>query len=414
MNYKFPLQTDPFTIWDRLKASWFILNKNNKLTIGPKVDELEHHFNLYSSGGNGDIIATSSGSTAIHLLVECFIQTYNYDPKNVVVFAPATTWASSITPWIMRGCKIEFVDINLNDFSFDYEELEKKLIKYKNTKKVKVIWPTALIGFIFDVDRLRGFSEKYETYLFADLCECTIGQYKGKNILSCFDMAVTSLFWAHEVCGIECGLLFCPDYGYNTFARMIRSHGLTRALRGHSDQYVKSVEGENPYIDPEFLFYKIGTNFRPTDLNAYFALLDFKRIEKYEKHRSSVWNIFNFNLSPYYKNFFAKNCVPFCLPIIFRDSLRDHDKDFERLRLLKGILNNEGFETRPVISFLPMSPAFRKLVDDGLLFPNSKFLHFNGCYVGLSNHLKGKDVKTLVSILNHYGRYGDYKKFIKG
>ena len=40
-KYRWPLATDPFTLWDRLKICWFLLDKRNMLTMGPKVAEFE-------------------------------------------------------------------------------------------------------------------------------------------------------------------------------------------------------------------------------------------------------------------------------------------------------------------------------------------------------------------------------------
>ena len=166
---RYPLQTDNFNFWDRIKAALFVLNKKNRLTTGPKVLELERKWEKIA-GIQTKCVAVSSGSTANHLLVETFIQSLSLDPKDIIVFVPSTTWASSVSPWIMRGCKIVFVDINLGDFSFNYDELEKKLESYKNPKKIKVIWPTALIGFIPNVNRLKQLKEKYNTY-FVGCCK---------------------------------------------------------------------------------------------------------------------------------------------------------------------------------------------------------------------------------------------------
>jgi dTDP-4-amino-4,6-dideoxygalactose transaminase len=166
MAYKYPLQTDNFSFWDRLKVCKFILNKNNRLTAGPKVEEFEKEWENISGA---KCIATSSGSTANHLLLEVFLQTNNLDPKNVTVFCPATTWASSVSPWLFRGCEVVFVDINLKDFSFNYDELEYELMERDGDGKIKVIWPTALIGFPPNIDKLNELKREYKTYLFADL-----------------------------------------------------------------------------------------------------------------------------------------------------------------------------------------------------------------------------------------------------
>lgn len=388
---RYPLQTDNFTFLDRLKAAWFIINKKNRLTTGPKVLELERKWEKIS-GPNTKCVAVSSGSTANHLLVETFLQSLDLDPKDVTVFVPSTTWASSVSPWIMRGCKIVFVDINLDDFSFDYQQLEKKLEANKNSKKVKVIWPTALVGFIPDIKKLNELKEKYNTYLFADLCETTMGEYFGKNILNCFDMATTSFFWAHQICGIEMGMLFMKEEfiknsEFYINAQMIRSHGLTRVLpKGNTIR--EEIEKNNPDVDPEFLFYKVGTNYRATDLNAFFALLDTERYHDYIKQRKDIWHYFLSRLPAQYARL-NPNIVPFCLPLITETRPVNH---------LKKILNLNGWETRPVICYLPINPAFQKYAK-GESFPNSEFLNKNGFYIGLNKDITKESIDELFSLI---------------
>ena len=388
---RYPLQTDNFNFWDRIKAALFVLNKKNRLTTGPKVLELERKWEKIA-GIQTKCVAVSSGSTANHLLVETFIQSLNLNPKDIIVFVPSTTWASSVSPWIMRGCKIVFVDINLGDFSFNYDELEKKLESYKNPKKIKVIWPTALIGFIPNVNRLKQLKEKYNTYLFADLCETTMGNYYGKNILSCFDMATTSFFWAHQICGIEMGMLFMQESfiknsEFYINAQMIRSHGLTRVLpKGNVTR--KTIEDSAPEVDPEFLFYKIGTNYRTTDLNAFFALMDTERYYSYINQRRDIWEYFIANLPQEYRKL-NSNIVPFSLPLI---------SDTKPIKEVKKKLNENGWETRPVICYLPINPAFKQFAK-GENFPNSKFLNDNGFYVGLNKDITLKNIDKLISLL---------------
>ncbi len=388
---KYPLQTDNFTFFDRVKAAYFVLNKKNRLTTGPKVLELERKWEKIA-GIQTKCVAVSSGSTANHLLVETFIQSLSLDPKDIIVFVPSTTWASSVSPWIMRGCKVVFVDINLGDFSFNYDELEKKLESYKNPKKIKVIWPTALIGFIPNLNRLKQLKEKYNTYLFADLCETTMGNYYGKNILSCFDMATTSFFWAHQICGIEMGMLFMQESfiknsEFYINAQMIRSHGLTRVLpKGNATR--KAIEDSVPEVDPEFLFYKIGTNYRTTDLNAFFALMDTERYYGYINQRREIWEYFIANLPEEYRKL-NSNIVPFCLPLI---------SNIKPVKEIKKKLNENGWETRPVICYLPINPAFKEFAK-GEIFPNSKFLNDNGFYVGLNKDITSKDIDKLISLL---------------
>lgn len=390
--YRYPLQTDNFSFFDRCKAALFLLNKKNRLTSGPKVLELESEWEKITNFKT-KCIATSSGSTANHLLVETFIQSLKINPADIEVFVPSTTWASSITPWIMRGCKIIFIDINLEDFSFNYTDLQNELEKRKNNNKVKVIWPTALIGFIPDISKLNRLKNGYnKTYIFADLCETTIGEYRGENILNCFDMVTTSFFWAHEICGIEMGMLFINNnfLDNNSFenALMIRSHGLSRVLP-KNNSLRKAAESFDHKIDPEFLFDKIGTNYRATDLNAFFALMDSKRYSEYKESRSKIWKYFLNNLPNQYEKL-NQNIIPFCLPII---------SSKVNIRTLKKVINKNGWETRPIICYLPINPAFIKYKEKDN-YPNSSFLNDNGFYVGLNKDLKEKDIDKLIDLLN--------------
>lgn len=393
--YKYPLQKDNFSFYDRLKACKFILNKNNRLTSGPKVAELEKKWEEIVGESKVKCVATSSGSTANHLLIETFLQTYNIEPREVVVFIPATTWASSVTPWIFRGCEIVFVDINLTDFSFDYEKLEEEL-KNKNAEhKVKVIWPTALIGFVPDIQKLKELKTKHNAFLFADLCETTLGFYETENILGCFDMATTSFFWAHEFTGIELGMLFIKNnLRYSTplieNAQMIRSHGMTRVLPIKSETKSRA-ERLNPKVDPEFLFEKLGTNYRATDLNAFFCLLDTERYHDYIHFRTTLWDHLLENLPSRYLQL-ERNIIPFCLPFI------KSPENLETIKDIKRRLNHNGWETRPIICSLPMNPAFKKYAK-GQIFPNSRFLNDNGFYVGLNKDLKIVDIEKLLHLI---------------
>lgn len=400
MSYRYPLQTYPWSFLDRIKIAKFVLNPANRLTCGPKTVEWEKQFEDFVNGtvtgedlGNKvKCVATSSGSTANATMLEAFLQGYNINPKDTMFFCNSTTWGSNVSHLIMRGCGVNFVDINLQDFCFDYDKLEKTIAATKS--KVKVIWVTALIGWTPNVDRLKQIARNYDCYLFADLCESTGSFYGSESLLSCFDMATTSGFLAHFVSGIEAGMIFIKEskQTYYEVALSVRNHGLTRGLPPDSEIRIKA-EKENPDIDPQFLFEFIGTNYRISDLHAYFAILDTKRLNKYIEHRERLANVFFGKLNPdKYHIDFAQQATPFCLPIL--------RKDDKSIKEIKEALNKKGWETRPVISFLALSPAYKKY-RGRKSYSNSQYLHDRGCYVGLSNQLTQKDVINLCKELNN-------------
>lgn len=387
-NFRFPLQVYPWTFLDRIKIALFCLNKKNRLSMGPKVAEYEKLFENFAQN-EVKAVAVSSGSQANHLMLETWLQTTNIDIKNVTFFCCATTWASNLSPILMRGGNVELIDINKEDFSFDYKKLELAL--KRNKSAAKVIWTTALIGFSPNIGFLKYLADKYDCELFADLCEATGSWWNDKPLISCFDMATTSTFLAHFTSSIEGGFLFInKDFrDYHTNAQLIRNHGLTRVL--DSENLVKiAAEKNNPNIDPEFLFEKIGTNMRMTDLAAYYGILDFKRFEKYLFQRWRLWTIFLGYLNDNFYKGYSEEVSPFCLPIIAKKN---------NLKQIKEKLKELGWESRPIICNMSVAPAYKHLAKRKK-FPVSDWLQENGCYVGLNNHLKEKDIIKLCQELN--------------
>lgn len=394
--YKYPLQTDPFTYWDRLKVSAFILNKNNRLTMGKKVEELERKI---SDKYKVPALAVSSGSAANHLIFELWKQKHPNKFKNALVIVPVVTWMSSISPALMSGYKIEFCDINLNDFSFDYKMLEK--ILKSNKDKNLIIWPTALIGFCPDFKKLKILAQTYKAELWGDFCENLHSTYQNESIFSCVDISSLSLYMAHQLVGLEMGFVFIKNEKDYELAKTLRNHGLTRSLNLTS-QWRQSIEKKYFYIDKQFLFASLGTNWRTTDLNACFALQDFDRIDENKIHSKQLFNIFDEELdkNQYYlpddiwdyshSTLKIAENVPFCLPIFRKD---------QKMKEYKAKIIENGWETRPIIgSCLTLQPVFKKYHTQK--FKNALWIHNHGFYVGLSRNLKEKDIKTLTNILN--------------
>lgn len=390
MTFKYPLQQYSWSLLDRLKIAAFVLNKNNRLTCGPMVQKWENQFEHFADPYLGKIscVATSSGSTANALMLEAFLQANKIKPEDTEFFCCSTTWGSNVSHLIMRGCKVKFVDINLDDLSFNYNTLEKEL--EKSAAKHKIVWITSLIGWSPNLGRLKNIKERQQCFMFADLCESTGTFWDDKSLLSLFDMSTTSSFLAHFISSIEGGILFIKDQRYYEPALSIRNHGLTRGLPMSSPIRV-AAEKSNNTIDPQFLFEFIGTNYRLSDLHALYGILDTERLSKYIIHRKDMAHIFFDELDLKYKHLSLLDATPFCLPII---------TDKINVNNIKGVLNDAGWETRPIISFLPLSPAYKSYADDLGQYPNSQYLHDNGCYVGLNNNLKKKDVWGLVRILN--------------
>jgi CDP-6-deoxy-D-xylo-4-hexulose-3-dehydrase len=348
--------------------------------MGEKVEELEARFSEFSGA---HALMLSSGSTANQLVFEMW-KVKNPGEKALVI-VPAVTWVSSITPALMAGMDIRFCDVNLDDFSFDYVMLDK--ILKETARRRQIIWPTALIGFMPDMDRLKTFAKTYGADLFLDACENTFSD----GILSSCDMVTTSCYFSHQVVSIEGGFCFFKDPYDFRYAKMFRNHGLSRSL-AVDDPIRRVTEIDNPDIDPSFLFAMGGTNLRPTDMHAMFGLQDFKRIEKSRNHREEIYTEFVCQMDD--DKYFVP-CHPqhsaFCLPIFRRDG---------KMSEVKTVLKKMGVESRPIIgSNLLYQPPFKQYgkPED---FPNAEWIHQHGCYVGLHREVSSEMIGQLSAILN--------------
>ena len=83
---------------------------------------------LIPNGKSAHSVFVNSGSSANLLIIQSAKEIYNWNNADEVI-VPSLTWTTTVTPVIQAGLKPVFVDCNLNDFSFNYEDLKKKLQK---------------------------------------------------------------------------------------------------------------------------------------------------------------------------------------------------------------------------------------------------------------------------------------------
>jgi len=100
-------------------------------------------------------VFVNSGSSADLLMLDAIKELYGIsDGREVLV--PSVTWATNITSVIQAKLQPVFVDVNLDDLSFDYEELERKM-----TQKTRIILVTHLLGIPANIEILRYIAHKH-------------------------------------------------------------------------------------------------------------------------------------------------------------------------------------------------------------------------------------------------------------
>jgi len=386
MKTKWPLNVSNFSLLDRIKIALFFLKSNNFWTMNKKVQEFELKMSEFAQVKHSIFVA--NGSVA-NTLVAMYLKDHVFTKTKDTIIFPSTTWITSVSPFIREGFKPKFIDISLEDFCLDLKKTEAYL--EKNSKNVACIFATSLLGFVPNIEKLKELSGKYNVKVMMDNCENTFGSYENKNISSFFT-STTSTYFGHQLQSVEGGFVFTNDDDEKDYFLMARNHGMTRSLI-NNNRYL------NENVDSKFDFYLLGNNFRNSDIHAYIGLLDFERVQEYIDNRKNLYSLFESYLDPnkyiIAKNFYKRQPVAFCLPIIFRKT--DNDKFKSALQFCK----DNDIETRPIISGNLLRQTCFEKFDKFANFNNSEFIHQNGFYIGLHNKLCESQINQVTNYLNN-------------
>ena len=267
MTY-WPLMEETITFKDRLKMAAFLLT-SSRLTNGPKVRQFEKKWAEWL--GVDYSLYVSSGSTANSLLIASIKELCGLKDGDKVL-VPATTWVTNVGPVIQNGLQPIFCDINLNNFSFDIEDLKYVATQHPD---IKVVFVTHLIGLSSDVERIEDIFPN--ALILEDVCESHGVEGPMGNKRGTLSTGSTfSFYFGHHITTVEGGMVSTNNPDLYDLMRMKRSHGMARESDLNREKYVE----ENPDIDPAFLFMTDGYNFRNHEICAVLGLSQLKKLDK--------------------------------------------------------------------------------------------------------------------------------------
>jgi len=363
-----------------------------------KVEKFEKQFSDFLGVKNA--IMVNSGSSAN--LVAFFMLT-NPAVKNKLcpgdeVIVPAVNWNTSITPLYVLGLKPVFVDVDLENFGMNIEQVKNAI-----TPKTKAILVVHLLGFPVDMDSIMEIACENNLYVVEDTCESPGAQWNSRKAGSFGDISTISFYLSHHITTVEGGMLFTNNDELAELGRIIRSQGVMRNVQ--SQEYKDVINSQHPTIDPRFLFANIGFNFRPTEMEGAFGVVQFKKFNSYLHDRiinASFWNselskFSEYLILPTTASAKAKNSW-FFYPVMLRDNDRFTVKD------ITSFLENKGIETRPIMSgdFTrhPLFGMFDSRVASEL--NNSQFIHNRGFIIGVHAGIKHEERKYVVSCFEDF------------
>ena len=363
---KIPLTKLPITEKDISNVNHVL--RSGMLVQGKEVEELEKRVgNLI---GSDKVLAVTSGTATMHLALIAS----GIGPGDEVI-VPAFSYIATANVVELVGAKPIFVDININSFNIDVDQIEQAI-----NKKTRAIIPVHEFGMPAEMDKILLLAKKYGLVVIEDGA-CALGaKFKNKSVGTFGDFGSFSLHPRKSITSGEGGLLVVKNKAKYNLIKSLRNHGITSTKKG-----------------PEFSH--AGLNYRMTDIQASLVKGQVKRLSSITKKREKVCRTYNqiLDLSWITKPPLIANTEPsfqsYHLIIahdVKRDALIKH-------LLSKGIQSTYGAQCIPFTKFYAT-----KYNLDKKNYSNAQLAYNKGLVLPLFGSMSTKECKAVFEALKKF------------
>jgi CDP-6-deoxy-D-xylo-4-hexulose-3-dehydrase len=334
--------------------------------FGPKSIEFEEKIAKHFGKKYG--VFVNSGSSACLLALACLKL-----PKGTKIITPACTFSTTLAPIIQLGLIPVFVDVDLDTYVVNVEELLSAI-----TDEVKAVMVPNLIGNKPDWKAIKEglvAMGREDVILIEDSADTVT--YTSET-----DIATTSFYASHVItAGGSGGMVMFNDEKLRDISLQFRDWGrMGDNSEIMADRFNHSVDGI-PY-DHKFLYGVLGYNFKSSEMNAAFGLVQLERFKQFEGIRRA-------NIERYLEN--LKDVKEIILP---DDSIKPNwlaiplqtKKRYELLNFLE----DNNVQTRVTFAGnVTRHPVYREYLQE---FKNSDTIMKNGFLLGAHHGMTIEDV----------------------
>lgn len=347
--------------------------------FGPRSIEFEEK--IAKAFGKKYGVFVNSGSSACLLALACLKL-----PKRSKVITPACTFSTTLAPIIQLGLTPVFVDVELDTYVPNILDITLKI-----TPDVKAIMIPNLIGNKPDWDRLRyvlGQIGREDIILIEDSAD-TLTHTEWS------DISTTSFYASHVItAGGAGGMVMFNDEKLRDVALQFRDWGRMGDNSEIMDDRFNHVVDGIPY-DHKFLYDVLGYNFKSSEMNAAFGLVQLERFETFRQIRRD-------NIERYLTN--LADVEEILLP---NDSIKPNwlaiPLQTERRLELLTFLEENNIQTRVTFAGnVTRHPIYRKYLQD---FTNSDLIMKNGFLLGAHHGMTIEDVDYVCDKIKEFFGY---------
>jgi CDP-6-deoxy-D-xylo-4-hexulose-3-dehydrase len=371
---------------------------SGKYTMGERVKEFENKFAEFLGTKHAVMVNSGSSANLAMLTAARFLQKPLLSPGDEVI-VPAVSWSTTFYPVNQVGCKLSFVDIDLESLNIDPEKVLEAI-----TPKTKAILAVNLLGNPCDLEELQKIAHDNDLVLFEDNCESLGATLEGKALGTFGKGGTYSTFFSHHISTMEGGLISTDDEEFYQVLKSIRAHGWTRDLP--QENLVFNKVG-NDWEDA-FRFVLPGYNLRPLEIEAAIGLEQINKLSKFIDVRKSNAILFKAMMAEFSEiqiQIERGESSWFAFSMVLKGSLRGKRDSLVR------ILSDFNIESRPVVAGnFTRNPVIKHLDCRDLPDLNSaNEVHDNGLFVGNHHFQLDEEIALLQKALTRFVREAKLK-----
>jgi CDP-6-deoxy-D-xylo-4-hexulose-3-dehydrase len=344
--------------------------------FGPRSIEFENKISNIFGKKYG--VFVNSGSSAC-LLALASLQL----PFGTKVITPACTFSTTVAPIIQLGLEPVFCDVELNTYVPNIQTIIDLI-----SSDVKVIMLPNLIGNKPNWTLLRSELNRLnrqDIILIEDSADTITNTPES-------DISTTSFYASHIItAGGSGGMVMFNDINYKNTCLQFRDWGrIGDNSESMADRFNYNIDGIR--YDYKFLYGVLGYNFKSSEMNAAFGLVQLKRFEHFK-------NIRRTNIERYITK--LQDLKELLMP---DDSIKpnwlamplQHENRYELLHYLE--INN--IQTRVTFAGnITRHPIYRKYLQE---FTNSDIIMKNGFLLGSHHGMTTEDVDYVCDKIKNF------------
>jgi UDP-4-amino-4,6-dideoxy-N-acetyl-beta-L-altrosamine transaminase len=351
--------------------------KENLITSGNNTELFEKKLSTYCKSRFASLV--SSATAALHLA--CLALGVK---NNDIVWCSANSFVATSNAALYCGAKIDFIDINLDDYNISEKNLKNKLEKTDKKKHPKIVIVTHMGGIPSNLEAIHKLSKKYNFIIIEDASHALGSSYKNKRIGSC-EFSSICIFSFHPIKTIttgEGGACLTNDFEIDKKIKQLRSHGIIRNLnkKNFNKFYYEQID--------------LGYNYRLSDINAALGISQIKRINKILKSRNNVSNFYRKNLKSKNIVFTVSKSDKSSSNHLFIIRLNNHNLVKYQKKIIDYLLKNKILVN---IHYYPiyLHPYYKKLGFKKGYCPNSEAYYNSSFSIPIYEGISKKELKFI-------------------